>query len=162
MSSFHKNSALKNLLLALVPYTEQNLMLSFYPSRFFNELEKSGHSKTSIRQAYYRAKKEGYVSADDKLVKLTKKGIEATKPYLAPNLKGAKLMLIFDIPESQRSKRYHLRLLLKDLQFRQVQKSVWMTDIDHRQTVAMAIEQLGIEGYVQLYECLPVRLVTKK
>lgn len=65
-------------------------------------------------------------------------------------------MIVFDIAEADRRKRDHLRLLLKELSFRQVQKSVWITKFDHREYLQAEIKALGLEKEVQAYEANPL------
>lgn len=146
---------MQHLLLGLVPYSRENLALAFRPSTFFSELEKlSGRSHPSIRTAYYRAQKRGLIEIDQAgIPRLTDKGRTKVKPYSAKTLpKGAKLMVIFDIPENERAKRRHLRLLLKELSFAQVQKSVWVSPFDHRELLASDIQENDLSKYVSLYE----------
>lgn len=61
-------------------------------------------------------------------------------------------MVIFDIPESSAAIRQRLRDLLKELEFKQIQKSVWSTEFDHRETLVEAIAELKAGKYVQIYE----------
>jgi len=61
-------------------------------------------------------------------------------------------MLVFDIPEDERHKRDRLRLLLRELSFEQVQKSVWTSENDHRDYIRAEIHDFGLDEYVQLYE----------
>lgn len=153
----HENSALKNLLLALVPYSRQNMMLSFSPNRFFNELEKSsGHSQKSLRQASSRAIKKGLLKDMGTELRLTELGKRVVEPFIAKYLKGSKLMVIFDIPEIRLADRQKLRILLRQWEFKQIQKSVWISEHDHIKSVKLAVRELELDGYVRLYECSPV------
>ena len=61
-------------------------------------------------------------------------------------------MVTFDIPEKLRYKRRNLRLLLRELSFKQVQKSVWVTDLDAKNYLQMNIKQEFLEPYVKIYE----------
>lgn len=61
-------------------------------------------------------------------------------------------MVIFDIPERHASLRQQLRLLLKEWNFRQVQKSVWTTEYDYKDTLLEIITEQKLKAYVQLYE----------
>lgn len=83
---------------------------------------------------------------------LTSKGLREIKPFIAKKLKNAQLMVIFDIPERQASLRQQLRLLLKEWNFRQVQKSVWVTEYDYKDTLLEIIAEQRLKAYVQLYE----------
>jgi DNA-binding transcriptional regulator PaaX len=154
-------STILYILAALVPYTEPNLKLSFKPSQFFNDLErlsKNGVKAGTIRTTYHRALKQGLVKLDGNIPRLTEKGRHKIKPYHAKKLKGAQLMITFDIPEKERQKRTHLRLLLKELSFKQVQKSVWMSQNDHRKYLAAEINAHKLEKYVEIFEARSVKV----
>lgn len=66
-------------------------------------------------------------------------------------------MVIFDIAEKDRAKRSHLRLLLKELSFQQVQKSVWISSQDHREYIQVEIDALNLKESVLLYEARQLR-----
>jgi DNA-binding transcriptional regulator PaaX len=160
MAKARAHSVLQHVILGLVPYTDQNLMLAFKPNLFFNELQKiSGRKANTIRNVYYRAQKQGLFEVDATgIPRLTDKGRLAAQPYEAKVLSGgAQLMIIFDIPEQERAKRLHLRRLLKDLSFVQIQKSVWVSPLDYRQLLKQEIAEHHLHPYVVLYEVAPIR-----
>lgn len=145
------------VLRGLIPYTHENLLLSFKPHAFFAELEKiSNHPRSSLKSAYYRARQSGYIS-DDVVPKLTAQGKKHIEPFIAQKLSNkAKLLVIFDIPEAQSGKRRQFRRLLQNLDFKQIQLSVWMTEYDHRETLTAAMRELGLQDFVQIYEAEPI------
>jgi len=145
-------SALKYVLLALVPYSRQNLMLSFKPNRFFYELEKqSRYSQKTLRQAYYRGQTRGFIEQSS--ARLTQKGRIEIQPYIATRLNdNVRIMVVFDVPEQKSAARQSLRLLLKSWGFTQVQKSVWSTDMDYLAALKEVIVELDIPGCVEIYE----------
>lgn len=149
-----KRSALTHILLALIPYSRQNLLLSFSPNRFFNELERnSGYSQPALKVAYKRAQQRGLIEKS-KVPKLSPKGFKEIKPFTASYLEsGAQLMVIFDIPENRAADRQRFRAFLKSWQFKQVQKSVWTTELDHRESLVDAITELKLGRFVEIYEC---------
>lgn len=146
--------------MSIVPFTESNIKLSFKPNLFFNDLEKLDFIKAkrkTIEAQYYRAIKRGLIEFDaQKIPRLTEKGSNKVELFTAKRLKNAKLLVVFDIPEIERSKRNHLRALLRELSFKQVQKSVWITDYDHRKYLRSEIKQHNLEKYVQIYEALKI------
>jgi hypothetical protein len=152
-----KESTIIYLLKALVPYSRQNLMLSFKPAKFFAELEKStGRSQRALKQSFSRARRSGLIT-NDPIPRLTTKGNARLSPFVARRLGGhAKLMIIFDIPESTLGRRNQLRRLLRNLSFEQIQKSVWVTTYDHREILVQAISELELSDSVLLYECAPI------
>ncbi len=153
----------KYLLQAFIPFTDANVRLSFKPSSFFYELEKKGRVKErSLRSAYYRAQQNGLLEIDqDGIPRLTAKGRAAAKVYTSSKLpKATRLLVIFDIPESERSKRDHLRSLLRELSFVKIQQSVWASKYDHREYIAAEIAEYDLEKYVAVYEAARLTIET--
>lgn len=105
-------SITKELLLALIPYTKQNILLSFRPNQFFNELEETtGYPKPSLKSAYYRAIKEKLIISRGNNLKISLKGRQIIQPFVAEKLSNdAKLMVIFDIPEEYAGRRQRLEI----------------------------------------------------
>jgi len=112
----------------------------------------SDYSATSFRTAYGRAVKRGLIKFDGNKMKLSLEARQTIQPFIARNLQGGKLMVIFDIPEDRARLRQKLRYILKQLEFNQVQQSVWMTDRDYKSIITETIEALNLTDYVQLYE----------
>ena len=130
-------------------------MLSFKPNQFFNELEKiSGYKRKTLEESFRRARKQGLVEMEARTARLTVLGQKTVAPYVAKKFKDdGKMMIVFDVPETKASERAQLRWLLHKWQFKQVQKSVWITNYDHTKTVKEAVKELGLGGCVRLYEC---------
>ena len=150
-----ERSALAYVLVALIPYSKPNLLLSFKPNLFFRELEKiSRYKESTLKAAYRRAQEQEFVKRHENIVALTARGRRKVAPFTAEDLEDGKLMVIFDIPEDQRSKRRQLRQILKEWQFVPVQKSVWLTGKDYKDELVELIKELRINQYVKLYECI--------
>lgn len=148
-------SALVYVLKGLVPYTEANVKLAFKPNLFFNDLEKiSSRRRTALQNAYSRGKKRKLIEFDNYGVpRLTELGLKQLNRFEPKHLGlSARLMVIFDIPEVQAWKRQHLRRLLRELKFQQIQKSVWMSEYDYREALLEEIDNLKLHRYVQTYE----------
>jgi hypothetical protein len=148
-------SATQYVLLALVPYTRQNLLLTYSANRFFTELEQhSGYSAQVLKTSYKRAQKRGFIENDAKPV-LTKMGVMQVQPFIAEKLSNdAVLMVIFDIPEHLAVKRRELRLVLRFCKFKQEQQSVWISTKDHKKFINQAVGEIGLKEYVQVYEAV--------
>ena len=148
-------SASHYILASLIPYTEANIKLTFLPRRYFSDLAKiDKYKEQTLRNAYYRNVKRGLVELDDQGNPIiTSKGLAALMPYRSKTIEGANLMITFDIPEFERYKRQQLRLLLRQLGFKQVQKSVWVTNKDSRGFIKDEIRRLNLEKEVKLFEC---------
>jgi DNA-binding transcriptional regulator PaaX len=147
-------STLEYILWALVPYSEPNLKLAFKPNLFFNDLERiSRRKQQTLRNTYYKALNHGLVEIDsDKTPRLTTKGNFQLKRFRPQKLKNAELMVIFDIPESQRHLRRRLRAILNEFKFKLVQKSVWVSRYDCQEYLKLELKQYNLEPHVFLYE----------
>lgn len=152
--SLRERSPLIYVLIGLIPYSKPNLLLTYRPNQFFRELEKiSKYKQSTLRSAHWRAQRQGLVIKREDLITLTAKGRLKVAPFVAKKFSGqGQLMIIFDIPEDQSSKRQKFRQVLKEWQFKQIQKSVWSTNKDYRDELMELIKQLNLDGYVQLYE----------
>lgn len=132
-------------------------MLAFKPNLFFNELERiSGYSRKTLHDTYYKAKKSGLVSHGTSAVpQLTLSGRQYVEPFVAQHLpRGARLMVIFDVPEAEAARRRQFRTVLRQLDFEQIQQSVWMSAYDHRQLIEDVAQELDLQDCVQTYEAL--------
>jgi len=151
-----QRSALVYVLIALIPYSKPNILLAFKPGLFFLELEKiSKYKKKVLQNAYYRGVKDGLIDTAPKNPRLSALGERRVAPFVATRLgPDARLMVIFDVPEEDRGKRQSLRNLLKLWGFNQVQKSVWTTNYDFRVYLTEFVDELGLDGCVEIYESL--------
>jgi hypothetical protein len=153
-------SALRYTLEAFVPYTEANTLLAFKPSIFFNELERidpQKYSRATVRKAYYEARRRRLITMNDDGVPIvSEEAKRQIRPYKPKRLKRAKIMVIFDIPELESQKRRWFRLLLRELKFEQVQKSVWQSEYDCAEILSAGILEQRIEKYVRVYEARPI------
>ena len=152
-------SALIFVLKGLIPYTRENMMLAFKPNAFFNELEKiSRYKKWTLQKAYYQAQKEKLIQKQADVLRLTAAGKKIVRPFIAEKLpEGAKLMVIFDIPEDKSTLRARFRRVLNEWGFKQVQKSVWVTSYDQKEPVKELVAELELDQYVELFECASIR-----
>jgi len=153
-----QKSALIFVLKALIPYSQENMLLAFKSNRFFNELEEvSNYKRKTLESALKEAERRNYVQASPNLVKLTQEGQNLLRPFVAQHLpNGGQLMVIFDIPEQKAVARAQLRRVLHSWHFNQVQKSVWVTSYDHRQSLKDLIKELGLTDYVRAFECAEI------
>lgn len=150
-----QSNALVFVLKGLIPYSRENMLLAFKPNLFFNELEKiSRYKRSTLEVALRQAKKQELIEREANVVRLTNKGKRIVRPFVAERLANkARLMVIFDIPENMATVRAQFRRILRSWHFNQVQKSVWVTSYDHRQSVKEVVSELDISGYVELFEC---------
>lgn len=152
-------SALQYVLLALIPFTDSNLKLAFKPNAFFNDLERiSGIKNQTLRSAYSRAKHRHDIIYENGAVQLSLRARQQVQPFIAKKIKNGLLMVIFDIPEGLTGRRRSFRTVLQSLEFQQVQKSVWVTQNDHRAIIIDTIDALAIHDYVEVYEAAKVNI----
>lgn len=165
------DSSLKYVLESLIPYTDANLKLSFSPNLFFNDLEnidwqrnehkqRRRYKRSTLRQAYYWAKREKLIVCNEHGVPfLTEEGKQKIKPYRPTKLgKDAYLLVTFDIPEKQRFLRDHFRRLLKEMEFKQIQKSVWKSEYDFREVLENEIKLHSMGEKVNVYEATKIKM----
>jgi phenylacetic acid degradation operon negative regulatory protein len=150
-----EHSPLTYVLVGLIPYTKPNLLLTFKPKLFFREIERiSKYKQSTLRSAYWRAHQQGLLKKHQDIVMITTKGRQKVAPFIAQKLHNSgQLMVIFDIPEDQKSKRQQFRQVLKQWQFTQIQKSVWSTDKDYKEELADLIQALDLDECIEVYEC---------
>ncbi len=149
-----RRTALSFILHALIPYTQENVMLVFRKNQFLFELEKaSGYKQQTLNRAWTKAKQQGLIVEKDKVLKITQEGLRKIQPLIAKKLaKDVQLMIIFDIPEHQAYLRRRLRSVLREWHFVQVQKSVMVSQFDYKDSLAQLIDELELTGFVQLFE----------
>lgn len=155
----HPKTTTEYILWSLIPYTEPNLKLTFKPSAFFYDLEKiSRKNHQTIKNAYYKAQRDGLIVFDDDgMPRLTDKAKRKAKLFKPEKLKDAVLVVMFDVPEEEKNKRQRLRLLLKELSFKQIQKSVWTCEYDYREYVRSEIKDQELQDYVLFYEARQIQ-----
>ena len=97
------------------------------------ELTKEIISKSYLRKSIKKLQKYGIVEDKNGALELTKKGINLTKRVMGyknvldKEWDGKYRIVIFDIPEKQRKDRNWLRGELYFLEYKQLQKSVFMS-----------------------------------
>jgi len=93
------------------------------------------YKKQSMSNAFYRLKKEGYVSKENDYILILPKGrkyVENKKARLitftSPFKKGTPkdLLVMFDIPEDQKAEREWFRFQLRQFGYKMIQRSVWV------------------------------------
>lgn len=117
--------------------------------------------KLQFSRDIYRLKKQNYIKnyfkGKNKYLELTNKGKEKIKYYLTEKIKIKKpkkwdkkwRIVIFDIPEKQRSARTALARTLKKLGFISLQKSVFVFPFQCYKEINQIKTIYGIQKYVQ-------------
>jgi len=109
-----------------------------------SKLEKKGY--INIYKSDRRRFNISFTSKTFEFVKL-KQMSENAKSY--KKLKNFKRILFFDIPEKERKKRDSFRYFLKILGFKEIQKSVFVSEVDNYDDLKSIIDFLEIKSYVE-------------
>lgn len=116
----------------------------------------------NISKLLYKLEKEGLVAKQRKtkfnIWEITRKGKEWLKKknsFLRPDYEIKKSnelkLIIFDIPEQKRKTRSWLRQALKNLDFRMLQKSVWIGKTILPPIFLDHLSRLEITSYVEIF-----------
>ncbi|MDO8444133.1 MAG: hypothetical protein Q7S80_01345 [bacterium] len=108
----------------------------------------------NISQFLYSFKKSGYVEISEingrESIRFTNKARLAIVDRLSERvvIDGKYYLVSFDIPERLRTKRDNFRRVIKRLGFRQIQKSLWVSNKNLGEMVGLAAEEYGVEDYI--------------
>jgi len=97
------------------------------------------------------AVRSGYLTINpSNSVEFTNKAkLKIVDTIISNNQKDNKIRFIsFDIPEVKRSERDGFRRVIKNMGFRQIQKSLWACDRNVGELVEIAKSEFGVEKYV--------------
>ncbi len=114
--------------------------------------------QTLKRQKFIRARRIG----DRFEIMITRRGVAQDRMERLRNIKrkmphGSTTLVIFDFPESERTRRNLWRRYLKWFGFRQVQKSVWKIDYDVGDEFAQFVHEVGANTWVEVYRAKKVK-----
>jgi hypothetical protein len=141
------------LLRALVPFTEENLTLTYKPAKFFANLEKAtGSSRHSLESMVSRGVKQGYIKRDGGIPILTAEGkrrIQTIKNGEEMR-DGNYFVVLYDIPEFLDGSRRRLAHELRVREFKQYQKSFWISEVNYSEEIIDIIAELNLGKYVTL------------
>lgn len=114
-----------------------------------------GHNRHSVICTLNRLKRDGFVEEikiDGKdIYKLTPKGkVKIFHSYMIkkPKWDGKWRLVIFDIPEVNKKKRELFRSKLKQLNFKKIQNSVWISPHDTQGVVKLLSETYGLDKHI--------------
>ena len=112
-------------------------------------------SANTFAQSIYRLKKKGLIDVSSRGILITEKGVRDSKNRfnlftIKPN-KTQKMLIIFDIPETERRSRDWLRRQIKFWDFEMIQKSVWLGCGPLPDEFNEYIESRGLEKYIKIF-----------
>lgn len=122
--------------------------------RYFSQNFGDDISNKQISQMVYDLKRNKYIHIDSSdSVRLTGKAklriidkISETK-----DCDGKYRLISFDIPETKKRNRNNFRRAIKRIGFKQVQKSLWVSDRNVADLVDLAIEEYEVDDYVAYF-----------
>ncbi len=119
-------------------------------------IEESGKSpEKEVARLIYYAKSRGYLnsklqttkSGSERLIKLDFNHLEMNEPW-----DGRWRMVMYDIPEDKKTAREHIRRLVKQLGFVQLQRSIWIHPLPCLEQFEKIKEANGLEDTLILIE----------
>ncbi|MBI3638399.1 hypothetical protein HY227_01490 [Candidatus Wolfebacteria bacterium] len=129
-----------------------------------NRKDLENELRRKYQKMIYKLKKDGLIEIKNKnnnkfftLTQRGKKKISALKNKLLgaeyKKEQGDKIIIvIFDIPENQKKKREWLRWVLKNLEFKMIQKSVWLGKTKIPQEFIKDLNNLKLIDFVEIFE----------
>lgn len=130
----------------------------------------SAEKRHKFSQALWRLKRSRLIILKEKsdgtfLVELTEKGKRKTKEIQFENLAISKQkkwdgiwrIVIFDIPVKKRIEREAFRRKMKELDFFQLQKSVWVIPYPCEQEIEFLVELFGLYSCVTILEAQRIK-----
>lgn len=128
------------------------------------------YSRNSLQVAARRLEKKGFIEKgiveNELCLRLTQLGADYLKQMKhrkkEKNIMGINLVkikwdgkwrvVVFDIPEKNRRVRQALRMGLRMLEFKPLQKSVWVSKIDCVKDLRKYIRELSLSSYILVFE----------
>lgn len=135
---------------------ETNLKIKHQRQRFYDmlyKLKKDGLIEEGIKneKSFFKITSKG----KHKIEKLKKRQADAlpNNSYKERDLKSGKFTIaVFDIPEKERKKRAWLRSVLKNLNFKMIQQSVWAGKVKIPEDFLDDLKELHLIDYVEIFE----------
>lgn len=131
-----KSLGISKIILAILFEVGEITVKSFFPHPYSHLFCKHPNNR-NLYSTTHRLKKQGLITKTSDTFRLTKKGekeaffahLDAQAAMHQPNRAwdGHWRIVIFDVPEKKRKYRDYLRSMLKTLEFKELQKSIWVT-----------------------------------
>lgn len=145
-----KNSGIYKTLKAFVEIA--NELYEILPGHI-TMYEALGHTKKRFNQDLRRLEKRGYVKNKSGKLLITDKGrLEAFEKIDTQSKKwdGKWRFVIFDIPFDRKKLREMFRKKIKEMGFKQYQKSVWVLPFEINEYINLLIDEYRANKYVKL------------
>jgi len=148
---------LDSLLEASLSYNEPGV-------RLFNFPKYKNYSRNSLKSTLTRLRSKGFIENSDKGWRITptgkkyiKKKADSFVNFESCFLKDApkNLIVMFDIPETQKAEREWFRWHLKKFSYKMIQKSVWVGPSPLPKKFNDYVKQIGLKEVPVYYQTLP-------
>lgn len=128
------------------------------PGKFVWTGYRTNLNYSSMYKTIQRLKEKGYLMTKKEerniILKLTQSGrkqVKLMKIFEDKPWDNKWRIVIFDIPEQHRKLRDALRYRLKEWQFKQMQKSVWVSKKDLVDELKVFIDEIGLKSWVKIF-----------
>lgn len=146
-------------------------MIEYKMNRVRRNSENQGREvaeRIKYRKMLVWLKSGGYIAVESKrkgesVISITKKGLDKLRALTNQRASAPRrdypqeshsreIVLIFDVPESEKDKRVWLRDALKSLEFTMVQKSVWRGRCKIPKSFLEDVRTMRIAQYIEIFE----------
>jgi len=108
------------------------------------------NSKKKFSQAFYKLKQSGYIYFEGESIRITNKTKMKMVDKFGHQSNNYRLVS-FDIPERLKTNRNLFRRAIKRMGFKQIQKSLWVSNRNLGNLVEIAAEEYGVSDYVAYF-----------
>ncbi len=124
-------------------------LLDFFQSKLY-------YQKSNIKISLKSLEKKRIICLSDEKIELSKNGIELYKKYQLEDIQIKRPkewdsvwhLVCYDIPESKKRERDYFRFVLRNLSFKQIQKSLWVLPWECKEEIAIICQNIGIQPFV--------------
>ncbi len=122
------------------------------PNKLCEQIELKGFRITRFSERIKYLEKSGYIKINNNSIVLTDKGnIKCLENSKDKSSDGRWRILSFDIPEEFRKRRDRFRRSIKQIGFRQVQKSLWACPYNKADDEILVIKMHEVEKFVAYF-----------
>lgn len=130
--------------------------------KIFDKLNARQQERLAFSQTLYRLKRDGLLVIEHDKLSLTSRGLMRLKSLLSrrasalpdthyeKKLDTTLKIVVFDVPESVAHKRLWLRSVLKNLDYRMLQKSVWTGKAQIPTSLLRDIRKLELLSFIEI------------
>lgn len=143
-----------NLIFNAIGSIDAKIRQSELKNVFIEESSEYGYSSCRVNSTLYDLKRRNYLEYDQgDSVRLTNKAKIRIIDNIAKSSEtdGKFRLVSFDIPETRKTDRNCFRRAIKRMGFRQIQKSLWVSDRNIGELVEMAAKEYKVSDFVAYF-----------